>query len=294
MSARIRRAGTILAVVLFALITIAPPGAPASTGAGPIVVGIVLRDVGPAFAVILDPVTSKPGFYGVGARVGAAVITKILADRVIIVSGDQQTHLRLATLVSSAPARIASDTTGRRDEAPGARRPSASSATAVEPPPSPYSNIATVTAAAGASTGGTVASGGSEGLTGGVGQAGGPAGSSGGTQNGLSAALTLTGHLHNGSSQQGDQFSATSLRDLLIATTYSNVAGAHRQRLELYAPDGSLYQKLSGAVAPSTQALIPVGGTWITEHSLFGGWRVDVYVDRETTPIASQAFTLLP
>ncbi len=292
MSARSRRAGTILAVGLVALITIAPPGAPASTGAGPIVVGIVLRDVGPAFAVILDPVTSKPGFYGVGARVGDAVITKILADRVIIVSGDQQTHLRLATLVSSAPARIASDTTGRRDEAPGARRPSASSAAAVEPSPSPYSNIATVTAAAGgASTGGTLAG---NGLEGGVAQAGGPAGSSAGTQNGLSAALTLTGHLHNGSSQQGDQFSATSLRDLLIAMTYSNVSGTHRQRLELYAPDGSLYQRLSGAVAPSTQTLIPVGGTWITEHSLFGDWRVDVYVDRETTPITSQAFTLLP
>ena len=293
MSARIRRTGTILAVALFALITIAPPRAPASTGAGPIVVGIVLRDVGPAFAVILDPATSKPGFYGVGARVGDAVITKILADRVIIVSGDQQTHLRLATLVSSAPAGIASDATARRHEAPGARRPSASSATAVEPPPSPYSNIATVTAA-GASTGGTVASSGSEGLTGGVGQAGGPAGSSAGTQNGLSAALTLTGHLHNGSSQQGDQFSTTSLRDLLISMTYSNVSGTHQQRLELYAPDGSLYQKLSGAVASSTQALIPVGGTWITEHSLFGDWRVDVYVDRETTPITSQAFTLLP
>jgi hypothetical protein len=127
-----------------------------------------------------------------------------------------------------------------------------------------------------------------------AGQAGGPAGSSAGTQNGLSAALTLTGHLHNGSSLQGDQFSATSLRDLLISTTYSNVSGTHKQRLELYAPDGSLYQKLSGAVAPSTQALIPVGGTWITEHSLFGDWRVDVYVDRETTPITSHAFTLLP
>lgn len=293
MSARIRRTGTILGMVLFALITIAPSPSPASTEPGPIVVGIVLRDVGPNFAVILDPVTSKPSFYGVGARVGAAVITKILADRVIIASGDQLTHLRLATLVSSGPARIASDATARRDEALGARRPSAASATAVEPPPSPYSNIATVTAAAGASTGGTGASGG-EGQTGGVGQAGGPAGSSAGTQNGLSAALTLTGHLHNGSSQQGDQFSTTSLRDLLIAMTYSNVSGTHQQRLELYAPDGSLYQRLSGAVAPSTQTLIPVGGTWITEHSLFGAWRVDVYVDRETTPITSHAFTLLP
>jgi len=292
MRARIRRAGTILAVALFALLAIAPRGAPASAEPGPIVVGIVLRDVDPAFAVILDPVTSKPGFYGVGARVGAAVITEILADRVIIVSGDQQTHLRLATLVSG-PARIASDATARRDEALGARRPSISSATAVEPPPSPYSNIATVTAA-GASTGGTGASGGSEGPMGIAAPAGGPTGSSAGTQNGLSATLTLTGHLHNGSSQQGDQFSTTSLRDLLISMTYSNVSGTHRQRLELYAPDGSLYQKLSGPVAPSTNALIPVGGTWITEHSLFGDWRVDVYVDRETTPITSHAFTLLP
>ena len=293
MRARLGRTGTILGMALFALIAIAPLPSPASTEPGPIVVGIVLRDVGPNFAVILDPVTSKPGFYGVGARVGAAVITKILADRVIIVAGDQQTHLRLATLVSSGPARIASDATTRRDEAPGARRPAAS-APAAEPPPSPYSNIATVTAAAGASTGGTGASGGSEGPMGIAGQAGGPAGSSAGTQNGLSAALTLTGHLHNGSSLQGDQFSTTSLRDLLISATYSNVSGTHKQRFELYAPDGSLYQKLSGAVAPSTQALIPVGGTWITEHSLFGDWRVDLYVDRETTPITSHAFTLLP
>ncbi len=293
MSARLGRTGTILGMALFALITIAPPPASASTEPGPIVVGIVLRDVGPNFAVILDPVTSKPGFYGVGARVGAAVITKILADRVIIVAGDQQTHLRLATLVSSGPARIASDASAGRAEAPGARRPSAASATAVEPPPSPYSNIATVTAA-GASTGGTGASAGSESPAGIAGQAGGPAGSSAGSQGGLSAALTLTGHLHNGSSLQGDQFSTTSLRDLLISTTYSNISGTHRQRLELYAPDGSLYQKLTGAVAPSTQALIPVGGTWITEHSLFGDWRVDLYVDRETTPITSHAFTLLP
>jgi hypothetical protein len=292
MSARLGRIATILGMALFALLTIAPSPSPAEPG--PVVVGIILRDVGPSFAVILDPVTSKPGFYGVGARVGAAVITTILADRVIIVAGDQQTHLRLATLVSSGPARIASDATARPAEAPGARRPSAASATAVEPPPSPYANIATVTAAAGASTGGTGASSGSESPAGIAGQAGGPAGASAGTQSGLSAALTLTGRLHNGSSLQGDQFSTTSLRDLLISTTYSNVSGTHRQRLELYAPDGSLYQKLTGAVAPSTQALIPVGGTWITQHALFGEWRVDVYVDRETTPITSQTFALLP
>jgi hypothetical protein len=47
-------------------------------------------------------------------------------------------------------------------------------------------------------------------------------------------------------------------------------------------------------VASTTQTLVPVGGTWITEHSLFGDWRVDVFVDRETTPAATQRFTLIP
>jgi hypothetical protein len=290
MRAHIRQTGGILAVALFALLTIASSPAAASLESGPIVVGIILPEVGPASAVILDAATSRPGFYHVGTRVGASVITQILADRVIIDSGGLQTHLRLATPTSAIVA-IPWDPTARRDQGPGARRPSASSAMAVEPPPSPYSNIATVTAAAGAST---VASGGSDGLTGGASPAGGPGGSSAGTQNGLSCAVALTGHLHNGSSRQDDQFSTTSLRDLLISVTCSSASGSHRQRLELYAPDGSLYQRLAGAVAPSTQALIPVGGTWITEHSLFGDWRVDVYVDRETTPIASHAFTLLP
>jgi len=274
MRACIRRSGTILAVVLFALITIASSLAPASAEPGPTVVGIILPEIGPAFAVILDSATSKPGFYHVGALVGASVITTILADRVIIVSGGQQTHLRLATPVSSAPASIVADTSPRRDGA-GARRPSASNATAVEPPPGPYSSIVTVPPAASPSTGSSLASGDTESLTGGGSPAGGPGGSSVGTQNGLSCVLA-------------------SLRDLLISVACSDVSGPHRQRLELYAPDGSLYQRLSGSVAPNTQTLIPVGGTWITEHSLFGDWRVDVYVDRETTPITSRAFTLLP
>ena len=29
---------------------------------------------------------------------------------------------------------------------------------------------------------------------------------------------------------------------------------------------------------------VPIGGTWITEHGLFGTWTVRVYLDRETVP----------
>jgi hypothetical protein len=39
---------------------------------------------------------------------------------------------------------------------------------------------------------------------------------------------------------------------------------------------------------------LPVGGTWISEHSLFGDWGVDVYLDRDRAPILSRGFTLVP
>jgi hypothetical protein len=296
MGGRSRLLGTLLAVMLLALAALTPWPADASPEPTPIVVGIVLRETGGDFAVIQDPVTSKPGFYTVGARVGSAVVARILADRVILVSGEQQTQLRLATPVSSWPGSAPGSAIASRDEAAGGRRPAGSSSAAADAPPSPYSNIATVTAGPGVAAGGTgtSSSGGSGGLSGGVGQPGGPSAGSEGTQNGLSAAVTLTGKLHNGGSVPGEQFSATSLRDLLITLTYSGITGSHQQRVELYAPDGSLYRKLTGAVAPTTQTLLPVGGTWITDHSLFGDWRIDVFVDRETTPIVSQAFTLTP
>ena len=297
MGARSRLNGSFLAATLLALATLTPWPADVSAEPAPIVVGIVLRETGGDFAVIQDPMTSKPGFYTVGARVGSAVIARILADRVILVTGEQQTQLRLATPVPSGPASTVGSSTAPRDAAAGTRRPGGTGSDAADSTPSPYSNIAIVTAGPGVAAGGTgtsSSSGGGGGLSGGVGQPGGPAAGGEGTQNGMTAAITLTGKLHSGGSVPGEQFSATSLRDLLITLTFSNISGSHQQRLELYAPDTSLYRRLTGTVAPTTQTLLPVGGTWITDHSLFGDWRIDVFVDRETSPIVSQSFTLTP
>jgi hypothetical protein len=289
-SARARQTGAFLAMALAVLGVLDSPEVAANPASTPIVVGIVLREAGPAFAVIQDPATSKAGFYGVGARVGGAVVSEILADRVVLVSGDERTLLRLATSAVPLPSGVGGP--GSVISVAPIHRPTARpSESAVEPPPSPYARIAAISAAGGST--GDSAGGGSQ-TVGIAGQTGGPAVGSSGTQGGMSVTLTVTGHLHNGSSLQSAEFSAISLRDLLVAMSYTNVSGPHRQRLEFYAPDGSLYQRLSGAVAPSTQMLLPVGGTWITEHSLFGGWRVDLYLDRETSPIASHAFTLTP
>jgi hypothetical protein len=105
------------------------------------------------------------------------------------------------------------------------------------------------------------------------------------------ARIQFEGLLHTGKSLAGaEQFSAAALRDLLITVTYQNLAlGSHSQRLQLYTPDGALYQQFSTAFAvggsvsqPETR--LPVGGTWITQHSLYGTWRVEVYLDQARTP----------
>jgi hypothetical protein len=111
--------------------------------------------------------------------------------------------------------------------------------------------------------------------------------------------IQFDGLLHTGKSLSGgEQFSAAALRDLLITVAYQNLAlGSHTQRLQLYAPDGALYQQFSTAFAvggsvtqPETR--LPVGGTWITQHSLYGTWRVEVYLDQARTPAAQRNLVL--
>ena len=102
----------------------------------------------------------------------------------------------------------------------------------------------------------------------------------------------------------GEHFSAASLRHLVIVVHYRDLQpGRHTQRLELYAPSGALYQVLSSEVTlgggrgpawERVEAVLPVSGTWITEHSLFGAWRVEVWVDQEPSPVATGVFVLTP
>lgn len=289
-----RPAAAIAAILLAALGMVSiHPGA---VDAAPVVVGIVIREVGRTFAIIQDAPAARPGFYEVGARVGGSVVAEILADRVILEAGGERTDLRLSAAVSGAATSGPGGLPAGRDDSGPARRGGAPSATRPEIDESPYGRIATVVAGAAALTTGsnsTAPGGSGSDLGGGVGQAGGPV-SSEGTQNGVTGGLTITGRLHDGRSVQGTEFSTSVLRDLLLSMSYSSVADLHQQRFELYAPDGSLYKRLVGAIAPQTQTLVPVGGTWITEHALFGSWRVDVFVDRETSPIVSQAFTMNP
>ena len=143
------------------------------------------------------------------------------------------------------------------------------------------------------------------------------------------ARLNFVGLLQNGRQERGTEFSAESLGDLRIVVHYRDLSGIHHhtQRIELYSPDGSLYKRFSteftvaaGVAKPdkgkehkgkehkgkerkgndraggweSVETRLPVWGTWITQHSLFRAWRVEVYLDRERMPITTGVFVLNP
>lgn len=110
-----------------------------------------------------------------------------------------------------------------------------------------------------------------------------------------SATLQFVGVNHNGSQTGGTGFSSGLLRDLRMIVAWSNLSGSHTQRLDLFGPDGSLYQGFSAQFSSTpVETRLLVSGTWITEYSLFGAWRVDVYLDGERMPITSGVFVLTP
>jgi hypothetical protein len=112
----------------------------------------------------------------------------------------------------------------------------------------------------------------------------------------VSATLQFVAVNQNGSQTGGTQFSGGLIRDLRMVVGWQNVSGSHAQRLDLFSPDGSLYQRLSAPFsgAGSVETQLPVGGTWITQHSLFGAWRVEVFLDGGGMPITSGVFVLTP
>ncbi len=110
-----------------------------------------------------------------------------------------------------------------------------------------------------------------------------------------SATLQFISVNNDGSSTGGVQFSGDLVRALRILVGWQNLSGTHSQRLELSAPDGSLYQQFSTQFTGTpVETRLPVSGTWITQNSLFGAWRVDVFLDDGGMPITSGALLLTP
>lgn len=251
------------------------------------VVGVVIPDHGIRLTAIEDRTAMRTRFYRVGDSVNGGVITAIAPDRVTIAFGDELMLFRLAGVAASVES--------GPHLAPDSRRRAQATLDAVprwDGVSSPYGGLGAITPSFPRPRAGKKSGGDAGGVTGGGGVAG--AGAAAGV--GVAAnttAIRFTGVLHGGSEQPGQQFSGQSLRDLLITVTHTNLL-ATNQRIELSTPDGGLYQKFSGDATPANQLRVPIGGTWITEHGLFGTWIVRVYLDREPMPAATAAFILNP
>ena len=97
------------------------------------------------------------------------------------------------------------------------------------------------------------------------------------------------------------QFSLAALRDLFILVDWMEYpAGNHLQTLKIFLPDGNLYQSFettfeivgSPTGSLTTVESLPVAGSYITQRSLTGDWRVEVFLDGQF--IVSRIATLSP
>lgn len=114
---------------------------------------------------------------------------------------------------------------------------------------------------------------------------------------GVSADVTFVGVLLGGSEREDQQFSGAELSDLKILVQWANLFSHHRQRVELIAPDGSVYQSLSRLLTTADSAapvtvIVPVSGSWITRYGLYGAWCVDVFFDQDDKPVASRRVSI--
>lgn len=90
---------------------------------------------------------------------------------------------------------------------------------------------------------------------------------------------------------------AAETRDLRVTVEWKHLDDSHHQRLELYAPDGSLYQRfvttfVADGRTTSVETILPVAGTSITAAGLYGGWCAEVFLDDDDTPVVARPFEL--
>jgi hypothetical protein len=109
--------------------------------------------------------------------------------------------------------------------------------------------------------------------------------------------LSFIGVMGDGHNRVGAEFPGDGLRELRIVTDWSELDRLHHQRVEVYSPDGSLYQRFTGAFTAAGRPLsvtdrLLVNGTSIVDAGLYGEWCVELFLDDEDAPIARRAFLL--
>jgi hypothetical protein len=99
----------------------------------------------------------------------------------------------------------------------------------------------------------------------------------------------------DGRTQSGKVFEWGTVQDLLIEVRWEKVRVSVRQRLELYGPDGNLYQMFTTTLPAEPNPVLyrlPVATSWITSGSLAGPWCAKVFLDNDLEPVAADGFEL--
>lgn len=140
-----------------------------------------------------------------------------------------------------------------------------------------------------------------------------------------SIVLSSTPVTGEGAAPTATSFSISSVSELYVYTAWMNLCGEHTEIRKYYEPSGALfYQKLTAfstditepvpylrkpslphntsvvPVIPNAQGAlvmddyIGVAGTWISDHSMTGTWKLELYLDNNETPSATRTFELIP
>lgn len=114
----------------------------------------------------------------------------------------------------------------------------------------------------------------------------------------VEARLSFSSVLKNGRTRVGEHFTLSELRELRVIVNWSQAENGHLQRVDLYAPDGTLYQRFAGTFTGERRPVaivtrVPVAGSSIVDSSLLGEWCAEVFLDDEDAPIARRRFDLL-
>jgi hypothetical protein len=100
----------------------------------------------------------------------------------------------------------------------------------------------------------------------------------------------------NGREHGGRLFKYGQARDLMIEIRWHKITTSTRQRLELYSPDGHLYQMFPAvlSVEPDPSVFrVPVGpGSWVMSGGLAGTWCAKVFLGDDLEPIEAESFEL--
>ena len=110
---------------------------------------------------------------------------------------------------------------------------------------------------------------------------------------------------------EADTFALQDLRDLYVFVTWPGLRGKHVQVVEFILPNGHLYERKETAFklrrkkrqkgqpfvtesrgVPTVITVLPVAGTFITQHGLSGTWTIRVFLDGELVQLSQ--FTLTP